>query len=942
MGSTMKKKRKESCGSRDCGGSALILAVVLTSLLGIVGVLFLMSGRIEQVATSAVAENKDLGLAVDSVVARISQELVADVNSGVGNPQEEYYDYPDPCNAWLTSLEPRVMTTMWRFYYWRQISNIYNVAAASTGLWGIGIVADSEQAIEGEPADADGDGVADSVWVRIPDVTSSKGRPIYAAVRVVDNGGMLNVNTGYMFDACDPDVTRVDGSSVTQINLAALSQRGSNGTLYDAANELQRWRCNDKPALMDLFLYERDVIWRYGNGLGAYTPFDISDELKLRNRYILNYNLMTSRIEGLWTRAYEGGAGVLQVPRVENSSGDALDDYSYWLWPTNYYLLPGLEDDAWDAYDFRHISTTYNVDRIITPDGHRMFNVNRINDASYPGHDIWALWQILWNVIDSAHPTLALQMAVNMKDYIDTDSDVTEYVDISGVRYHGFERPAVYLSEIVCKMEEDLGGDPNYAFAVELYREYQAGFGDANLAGWQLDIDGKKYAIAGAEVTSEFYVVRFDSNSGVTLAGLIGSGTDESTPGNGALSVDPSTGLSWSAVPGAVSYKAYIGAAFDDVEQATDVNYVGSDPCYDPGADFKEDTWYYWRVDALDGLGNVLQSLGVWSFKTGSAGSSGSIGQAITFAVDEQAIVPGSTIKLLRPVPGGNYIVVDQIQVPNWLFAGASGEVRSFQRDNRPHRSISQRWYLNPPDQIEMDLVSLGSRNVYEDPASVVIQVQTNDKRLTNIGELGKVLHKSAYQQGTNQIGNADTPATALLDVGDPAVQRVFNYLTVFDPNDHGQPLGETRIQGRININTAPWYVIAQLPWMTPEIAQAIVAYRDVLDKPVNMRPFRNIGELMNVPGMDKYALDGVDQGGRPDLTARDGAADDFEERDLLLARISNLITVRSDVFTAYILVRIGADGPQKRMIAILDRSNVYSPSDRVRIRALQPVPDPR
>jgi hypothetical protein len=69
---------------------------------------------------------------------------------------------------------------------------------------------------------------------------------------------------------------------------------------------------------------------------------------------------------------------------------------------------------------------------------------------------------------------------------------------------------------------------------------------------------------------------------------------------------------------------------------------------------------------------------------------------------------------------------------------------------------------------------------------------------------------------------------------------------------------------------------------------------------------------------------------------------DDFEERDVIFSRISNLATVRSDVFTAYILVRIGIDGPQRRVIAIFDRSQVSSPADKVRILALYPVPDPR
>jgi hypothetical protein len=102
----------------------------------------------------------------------------------------------------------------------------------------------------------------------------------------------------------------------------------------------------------------------------------------------------------------------------------------------------------------------------------------------------------------------------------------------------------------------------------------------------------------------------------------------------------------------------------------------------------------------------------------------------------------------------------------------------------------------------------------------------------------------------------------------------------------------------------------------------------------------------MQVGEMGYYANDNNDLAGFPDLTpggtVGDEAPDDFEERDVIFARISNLITVRSDVFTAYILVRIGTDGPQKRVIAILDRSNVYSGDGKVRVIAVHPVPDPR
>ena len=75
---------------------------------------------------------------------------------------------------------------------------------------------------------------------------------------------------------------------------------------------------------------------------------------------------------------------------------------------------------------------------------------------------------------------------------------------------------------------------------------------------------------------------------------------------------------------------------------------------------------------------------------------------------------------------------------------------------------------------------------------------------------------------------------------------------------------------------------------------------------------------------------------------AKDTVLDDMEERDLLFTRISDLVTVRSDVFTAYILVRIGVNGPQRRIVAIFDRSGVTSGADRVRLIAQQLVPDPR
>jgi hypothetical protein len=276
---------------------------------------------------------------------------------------------------------------------------------------------------------------------------------------------------------------------------------------------------------------------------------------------------------------------------------------------------------------------------------------------------------------------------------------------------------------------------------------------------------------------------------------------------------------------------------------------------------------------------------------------------------------------------------------------------------------------------------TLGSGNAYNTngDANFIQAHPKNDLTgFTNIGEIGMIFRKPAYYPltglnngviGYNGVNN--TESEVRLNLADPCYQNIFKYLTVWPPS-YVSDQNETRIKGRININTAPAYVLAQLPWVSlrkndyndANLAKAIIAYRDKTKIPCGepndygIRPdpcgFRSIGELCNVnfgsdPNfrIDYYSRDGNDQTGFPDLTtptptSGDGAADDFEERDLIFARISDLVTVRSDMFTAYILVRIGVDGPQKRVITILDRSGVTAANNRVAIRAFQLTPEAR
>ncbi|MHC4727979.1 MAG: hypothetical protein ACYS17_12205, partial [Planctomycetota bacterium] len=294
----MTKVNKKFRNSTFSAGSALILAVVLTSLLAIVGVLFVLVTRIDKIATSAISDSKELDFAVETVIAKISQELVLDI-PGQG---AEYRDYSGPEDRWLASLEPYQSGND---YYWRQISDVtgylagYNndIQAAIVGEHDV--ITDFNDLIAN--ADPDGDGVGDSKWIKLADITSGKGKPIYAAIRIVDHGAMLNVNTAYKFDLSDPNVTLPDinGSSQMQVNLMALAGRGN--AQVDSAEEtnLLNARANNGVNVdpFDLLRYEQSVIWSYGEPNGVYTPFDISDELELRNRFLLNHTGIDTRLE---------------------------------------------------------------------------------------------------------------------------------------------------------------------------------------------------------------------------------------------------------------------------------------------------------------------------------------------------------------------------------------------------------------------------------------------------------------------------------------------------------------------------------------------------------------------------------------------------------------------------------------------------------------------
>lgn len=169
-------------------------------------------------------------------------------------------------------------------------------------------------------------------------------------------------------------------------------------------------------------------------------------------------------------------------------------------------------------------------------------------------------------------------------------------------------------------------------------------------------------------------------------------------------------------------------------------------------------------------------------------------------------------------------------------------------------------------------------------------------------------------------------------------------------------------VNGLVNINSAPWRVLAAIPWipatqtgyraLNAQIAIGLVQYRDGGPGTAPHGPCRNLFELgeATLPTFGNKKLRDVlatanqthfnlAQG---NLTPIDGSTNggnvqgDFQALFNTITRVSNLVTFRSDSYTAYVLIQgwQNAETPnphlvvQRRAAVIIDRS-VVTPNNR-------------
>lgn len=195
----------------------------------------------------------------------------------------------------------------------------------------------------------------------------------------------------------------------------------------------------------------------------------------------------------------------------------------------------------------------------------------------------------------------------------------------------------------------------------------------------------------------------------------------------------------------------------------------------------------------------------------------------------------------------------------------------------------------------------------------------------------------------------------------------------------YGPPEETAALNGLVNVNTAPWPVLAGVPMVlnaataglaqNVAIAQSIVYYRDINDSsgaspPHGHGPFKTLFELNDVPVYSTIPPNPLPPQAVPSFRFRDAIgncqqtvfdsahgnytntgqtgttvqAGDFQGTFLMINRVSNMLTTHSDSFTAYVEIQGWQNAETaspvlkvtRRATILIDRSKVTPVSQTV------------
>jgi len=495
--------------------------------------------------------------------------------------------------------------------------------------------------------------------------------------------------------------------------------------------------------------------------------------------------------------------------------------------------------------------------------------------------DVWAT--------PDAQKTAAAQLAVNVIDYVDTTNDVTalEVPGVSGTYVYGIERQP-FITECWQRKEWLPEGDPMGAVqqmsAIELWNPYASVI---SLSGLQIEISGTPANIASLPATLDpdaRIVIVSDPNDIRTAPGTAYVHNNLNLD-NTCKILMPTTGT-----------KAVVIGTAATMDLA-DPNESDLDPLFKT---LKRD----------DDPGRAKYAVAEYHEDT-----------SVTYCIDDATCPDEASTNLGRANGLGPGDIPDVAPTPVYVRNG----------DMINLGDLLRVFYVGPTDTQPLDVTLLADPNTAD----------------------------SVFNGKLNTMGEVAT-STALIPALPPAcmLSDYFNVLTPSSANTGG----EFTIYGQVNINTAPAAVLACLPGLAATtdpnaVIDAIIAYRD---DPAGAGNRPSITDLRTAPGFassgeiaipirtiltptSPHSWDGnaanpydiADSGASDDgLTHVEGDASKYE---LNYAWLSNQVTVRSDVYIAYIWVAVVDDGDTpdpnatmgvERYLAVIDRSNCSADGD--------------
>jgi len=983
----MRRKMIKTCSRMThkytARATAIVLVVVLLALLAIMGTSFVLMSRVENVAAKNQATGVDFDRRMNDVINVIQSTLAEDL---WGTPENAIIQ-DDPTTAAVNEAEVThnnltllglptqsngttaapgagiiVKNEPWdaptgpgsaAIYYYHngtawdsdsinvdgdvwlannavgggnQISNIFNYGAQPT-RWTDAIFA--APPLNTFPADADGDGSpqSDSLMIPLP------GNPIvgpgiryYAGVRIVDTCSMVNANTSWCWplDAGGFDLFSGNILAGTCLYLANFGYTAPlPGKPYQAVAPLH-------PTLAELRDFQDYYIFRienptYGNpGLGAtvsaaFVPFDLSDEMELRSRWNINNIDFTSMLENQLNG--------LSPPLVNPPINPPVDNRTH---VTTYSFSRNVRRQ--NVFD-------ETVADFSQPDARKMFNLNPTVQllvkrcqfaAGVAGVTIDHQY-----FVDHPNEALRVQRFVEiLRSAFVSDNVATNYADnLADADYHTWQ----YIVNLIDYLDDDDEPTQLPADAPDLANDL--GLPAPALSTYTFSGSNTVYGLEKHAVITE---IRFN------ITGITPDfpNTNQDTY---VCDIDVEISNPWTGIidePGTVAINIIIPGQGN----------------YNRTANFS----LLAAPHTLDG--------GFTQFKSQNAGQ-------ITFVRDRNAAIPLSDLNITA-------ISYDSNNTPEDILIGTITDA-ALTQGPLPFVSLLKettstgRWKSLTSISIE-GVSSLGLANnditaplpyppiLTANPTFCVYTTTTTDPTqsetwcdpalridglapIRNLADLLNVpfVGYSTGQRGISQclLGN---PAAAPVfnenklkfDISDAAPgnkgyefgQKLLNTFTLINREDDqedqikaGQPdtPNEMRLPGLVNVNTAPDTVLQGLhALLSTPLGPAGKVATDIVTERTTNGPFTSIKNLYSRMGGTNYNQD------RNIMGIQNNS--DIIERVAYLTRFSNLATVRSDTFIAYILIE-ARDEPtpanplgnllcQRRDVVLFDRSYCNQP----------------